>query len=622
MAPLKQRSPTRLLGSLALRVLIICIILIIIPLLIHTLFMYRSEYRSKLGDAFISLNFLGREKVMLLQEVIHSKDTELNAIEILSDLNKQSQETLNQKFKNIASQNKLSSIFYLKLLSNGTYNCIYSSNEKMIGQTQFFNIYIDETIKRGSFVFAAVNPINHIKEFYTSKAVSDDTFSGALFIGMPMHQLLTQIAPLKDPPYSYRLSLITPEGSVFSAGKAEVSLDQVLLFSFSSSRNQMLQQIEQFKSQIGWWAFFARKNDRIGIKFPVEGTDLTLVLDVAEKDFLAISSITVWKNLSSLLLLILILGGLGAIFLILRIAKPLKRLNHVMQAVGHGNLNARYPHDPMGFEINVLGTHFNEMVESLSKHIEKAKNERIQKEVFEQELMIGHEIQKTILPSKMPAFPGVSMASGFVSAKEVGGDFYDVFVKDPTQLMLAIADAEGKGISACLYSLCVRSMLRSFEMSQTSLSQIIQSTNSLFYKDAQIRETFVTAWIANYHSLTKTLEYSSCGHPPAILRRKEGAFEELHTKGMALGVSLFDHVETARITLNSEDLLILYTDGLTEAHDAQFRSFGKKRLLEAIEEKVHEDTSEIVKHILQKVASFSEGINQHDDITLLVLKIQ
>ena len=132
-----------------------------------------------------------------------------------------------------------------------------------------------------------------------------------------------------------------------------------------------------------------------------------------------------FAKMSGLLLLILVVGGGATLWVTFRLGKPLKNLCSAMERVKSEDLNARYTSDRMGFEINVVGTIFNSMIESLVTFIEKVKEERAAKEAFERELMVGQEVQTSILPKKVPSFPGLDIAARFVSAKEVGGDFYD-----------------------------------------------------------------------------------------------------------------------------------------------------------------------------------------------------
>ncbi len=273
----------------------------------------------------------------------------------------------------------------------------------------------------------------------------------------------------------------------------------------------------------------------------------------------------------------------------------------------------------MGFEINVIGEIFNETVDSLNENMEAVQKVRIERETYEKELLIGEEVQRSILPKKLPNFPGVEMAARFIAAKEVGGDFYDFLVGD--LLMLSIADTSGKGISACLYSLSVRSMLRSYGKIHQELDVILKETNNLFCLDTGDTGVFVTAFVGYFDPKTKVFNYSNCGHFPALQLKKNGELHKLSTKGMALGVVPFDHVATDKAQLETGDLLILFTDGIVEAHNDKMELFGERRLIESLQMKKDWEPQKIVDEIIKEVALFAEGSPQFDDLSLIVIRV-
>lgn len=615
----------RIAGSLALRVLSVCSVLIVIPLILHSLYMYGQDYRSKMGDLFLTLYVIAREKAITLNERIQGGQAALKVLELSLDVQTQLIGSLNRKLKKIASEDQISLILYFKTSPDGTFICTQASDEKMIGKQSPFEQQDKETIQEKEYQFIALNPITGKQDCFITRAVPSKNGSseGILMMSIPVEDLISSLAPMEEPPYSYRLSIVSNQGEVFSTKNALLTLSNTEIFQFQGTWHGTLQQLELFKNKIGIFDFFSNKYHRFGLNVPIQNTNFSLVVDLSERAIYEISSNHILIGVSSLLLMILILGGIGTVILTRRISRPLKALSNEMQRVGEGDLNAHYTQDKMGFEINVLGHNFNCMIDSLLKQIEEVKNEKVKSETLAKELKIGHEIQKTIFPKKMPDFPGLDIASGFLSAKEVAGDFYDLFVKkdqNGSKLMVAVADAAGKGISACLYALGVRSMLRSFTDSYEDLSKTIQSTNNLFCLDTGDSGEFVTAWIGIYDPLTELLNYSSCGHLPAILRRKDGTIEELTTPGMALGVAFFEEVHCASIRLFPGDLLLLYTDGILEAHGPNMLQFGKSRLIDLISDIHDQRSQEIVDLILQEIENYSKGTAQHDDLTVLIIR--
>lgn len=351
--------------------------------------------------------------------------------------------------------------------------------------------------------------------------------------------------------------------------------------------------------------------------------DLSLFTEVPGESALKISKENLIFHISLLFLLIFVLGGFLTWWLTKRMARPLKGLTHAMARVGEGHLSSRYQKDLLGFEINLLGAQFNQMVENLVRYIEEVKKEKLAKELLLNELKIGHEIQKQIFPKEIPEVPGVQISGRFLPALEVTGDFYDLFFKNESKtLVLTLGDAAGKGISACLFALVLRSLLRAaFHCKEGGVGEVIRKANSLFSQDTRDSGYFATAWIGELDLKTRTLEYTSCGHLPAFLLRKKGGLEELGAEGIALGIEGENRPVTATCALSPGDLLILYSDGIVEAHSTEQKLFGRERLEQVILEVREASAEQITSHVLERVQQFALGAPQHDDLTLLVVKI-
>ena len=323
----------------------------------------------------------------------------------------------------------------------------------------------------------------------------------------------------------------------------------------------------------------------------------------------------------TLVILIGLVGGGIAFVFTRRIAKPFEALCKTMERVSEGAVHARYSPDEMGFEINALGEQFNLTLDELLKRTEEAERERIDRERLAQELKIGREIQLSMLPKDLPPFPGLDLAPGYLAAQEVSGDFYDLFPIDSHRLLFVVADSAGKGIPACLYSLGFRSALRAFALEGSSISEIVRQANDLLILDTGDSGFFITAWVGILDTKTGKLEYCSQGHPPAILRR-DGHLLELSTDGMALGVVEFSHPNMEEMVLRDGDFLLLYTDGVIEAHAPDRHLFSQKRLNDSILHFSKNTASEYVEDLLEEIRQFSHGQPQFDDITLLAINFE
>jgi sigma-B regulation protein RsbU (phosphoserine phosphatase) len=242
------------------------------------------------------------------------------------------------------------------------------------------------------------------------------------------------------------------------------------------------------------------------------------------------------------------------------------------------------------------------------------------REKLAEELRIGHDIQASLLPSHVPGLAGIDIATGILPAREVNGDFYDLFRLESGKLLIVVCDMAGKGISACLYSVGLRSMIRSFARLSEDVAEIVRQTNDLFWLDAHESSMFATLWLGIYDPIKHLLVYCSQGHPPALLRRGTH-LQQLWTDGIALGAQKVEVIPTKEITLHKDDLLIFYTDGVIEAHDPYKQLYGKKRLEEFLLRKKRETAQQIVDQLIEEVHVFSQGAPQHDDITLIACHI-
>ncbi len=320
------------------------------------------------------------------------------------------------------------------------------------------------------------------------------------------------------------------------------------------------------------------------------------------------------ESLFSLIFFIGLLGG-GAVYLLTkRMAYPLEALQSVMERVSQGEVEARFRRDPLGFEINQLGNQFNEMLDNLLRLNKEAEREKLARERLDQELKIGREIQMSLLPSSLPQFPGIEVASTFIPAVEVSGDFYDLFSIDAHRCLIVIADSAGKGVSACLYGLGFRSALRSFASMGIPVEEIIKRTQDLFLLDTADSGFFITAWIGIYDNRTRQLHYSSQGHPPALLLRGN-ELEELATGGLPFGVEEGRGANVKELYIHKKDLLFFCTDGVIEAHDRENQLFGMKRLKEEVSRLGEKGPRRLGELLLREIQTFSHGKAPHDDIT-------
>lgn len=258
----------------------------------------------------------------------------------------------------------------------------------------------------------------------------------------------------------------------------------------------------------------------------------------------------------------------------------------------------------------------------VSARLHRRTEAEVKRRGLERELAIGRKMQLSLLPRHTPQIPGWQFASYYQSAWQVGGDFYDFIRRDhdPDSLCLVIADVTGKGVPAALYMAVARTLIRAETDINHSSAQVLQRVNELIINDNQ-SPLFLSALYAILDVTTGKLSYTSAGHdPPLCLRQSTGLVEELPAKGSLLG-AFRDVAFTAQIaTLAPGDVLLLYTDGVTEARDTEGGFFGAERLKTALAAVSECSAEEIVQEVVTAVSQFAGSATQADDLTLLAAK--
>ncbi len=252
-----------------------------------------------------------------------------------------------------------------------------------------------------------------------------------------------------------------------------------------------------------------------------------------------------------------------------------------------------------------------------------AEKDRYRRELERQtyEMEIAGGIQRSFLPESPPEIEGIELAAVNLPAKEVGGDFYDFIPIPADKWGLVIADVSGKGVPAALFMALSRTLVRANVAGNITPSEAIRKTGNLIAEDDR-SSMFVTLFYGVLDPKKRTLTYVNAGHnPPLMLRRGSGDIILLEAKGIALGVMPNIELEEKEISLQRGDIVVLYTDGVTEAINDKEEQFGEQRLIRVIEEDRSLPAQELITRIQQGVTEFSQGQPQFDDITLMTLKV-
>ena len=252
------------------------------------------------------------------------------------------------------------------------------------------------------------------------------------------------------------------------------------------------------------------------------------------------------------------------------------------------------------------------------------KNEILQQEAvyserMERELQLARDIQKTFLPDHLPTLPGWDMDIRWQPARQVAGDFYDIFLLGENRMGIVIADVADKGMPAALFMTLIRTLIRSAAKETVSPASVLRQVNELLVPDSK-NGMFVTVFYAVIHLDTGKIVYTNAGHNPPIIRYAQSdELFELTRTCMALGIFNDIEVDEREVTLNPGDWILLYTDGVTEAFSVNEEMFGTKRLFDLLLRDQYTSSKELLDVIEGSVHEFITGTDLSDDLTLAAI---
>jgi sigma-B regulation protein RsbU (phosphoserine phosphatase) len=255
--------------------------------------------------------------------------------------------------------------------------------------------------------------------------------------------------------------------------------------------------------------------------------------------------------------------------------------------------------------------------------IENARlfREAIEKQKMEDELAIAREIQQGLLPTTLPRIAGFEIAAINITSKQVGGDYYDVLPIHFNEYVLAIGDVSGKGTPAALLMANVQAALRAFAPMGLSLPVATARINDLTCSNTG-RDKFITFFWGYLNTATKEFRYVNAGHNPPYLLRGNGKIERLELGGIILGLmQTLTPYQEGSVVLESGDVVVMFTDGVSEAMNAEEVDFTEERLEEVLKTVRSKSPSEIIHAIQAALETHTQGTPQSDDITMLILKV-
>jgi sigma-B regulation protein RsbU (phosphoserine phosphatase) len=278
-------------------------------------------------------------------------------------------------------------------------------------------------------------------------------------------------------------------------------------------------------------------------------------------------------------------------------------------------------------QLGELAASFNQMTGSIENLLQTAA----EKKRLDEELRIARQIQMSLLPRGPLEMPGLSVTALCVPAREVGGDYYDFFPLPDDRLGVLIADVSGKGTSAALYMAELKGLVLSLSQIYQSPRQLLLEVNRIISENLDSR-SFITMTYAMLDLRGGTMTYARAGHTPLIYMRsadRGSSVQVLVPSGMVLGLRIpgaeekfAELLEEDRLPLAQGDVIVFYTDGITEAMNTESDLFGDARLSRIVEEHGHLEPGELRERILREIEAFVGAADQHDDMTMILMKVE
>jgi serine phosphatase RsbU (regulator of sigma subunit) len=243
-----------------------------------------------------------------------------------------------------------------------------------------------------------------------------------------------------------------------------------------------------------------------------------------------------------------------------------------------------------------------------------------QRSRLEHELQLARQVQVSLLPDRLPSIPGFGLAADWRSAREMAGDFYDVFPLPDNRWGIIVADVSDKGAAAAMYMAMTRSLIRTSAPAHARPAAALKDVNRQLLAHSSA-DMFVTVFYAVLEPDTHTLSYANAGQNPPLLRRALGDLQLLNRTGMALGLFAEIEISDAALALESGDTLVVYTDGLTDALNKQGEDYGLERLSALLGAAPTGSAESRLSALLDDLEAFTGDVPPFDDVTLLVLAV-
>ena len=429
--------------------------------------------------------------------------------------------------------------------------------------------------------------------------------------------------PLGDRGYGV---LINRSGTFISHPNREFVLNESIFSIAEETNNEAMRRVGRrlISGQPGivHWQSGPQKDETWLAWKPLTSTDWTIVTVVSKAelyaDLIRLSKSAMALGAAGLVLLLLV------VWLIARsITRPVQALSEAIGTLAGGDLDAKLPESAGKDEVAQLTLAFRAMRDSLKRYIADLAITTASRERMQAELNVARNIQMDLLPKTFAAFrkrTDLDLFAIMEPALEVGGDFYDFFFIDDDRLVVAVADVSGKGVPAALFMAVTRSFLRAEFKTDADPGRVLHRINEALL-ESNPSLMFVTLFCGVLRLSDGQFDYANAGHNPPIIKRANGSMESITARsGPALGPLRGISYTTHHLILAANDSLLLYTDGVTEAMDADNQLYGDQRLEQFYGAHAQPDCQSTLNDLLADIRQHADGAEQSDDITLLMVR--
>ncbi len=417
--------------------------------------------------------------------------------------------------------------------------------------------------------------------------------------------------------------LISRNGTMLTHPDKEMVMNETV-FSIAESRNNPeLYEIgrKMVRGESGFTPYIGARGVKSWMYYaPVSSTGWTLAVVFPEAELYA--------EVRALTIRVACMGCAGILLLALAVAliarsitTPLHELAEATEEIASGNFDAELPPVRSQDEVGKLSQAFISMNKALKEYIRNLTETTAAKERIQSELKVATDIQLSLLPRIFPPFPDRPEFDIFASmdpAKEVGGDFYDFFFIDDTNLCFLIADVADKGVPAALYMMVAKTLLKSEGQRLGEPERILSCVNNILAADND-RCMFATVFCAILDTGSGVVRYANAGHNPPLIMESQGIRYLTLKSGFVMGPVTDTVYEAERLTMQPGDTLFLYTDGVTEAKNSEDLLYGESQLLYDLQQGPRENLADMIHHIRDRVALHANGAPQSDDVTMVAI---